>query len=160
MSSSGAFTANFIDKHVTHQLQPYIEALTDPVAKQQRVVGVVVAINGKIESADVFESTPLFLKLWPKLVKCYALDALHALNTPVPEYYCSAAEARIFLDTFTQGQADETKPAGGGGLVVVKRSTRGCTIFLAIDAPTADAPPIARNGFGGAVHAAGFTKPK
>jgi hypothetical protein len=158
-SSSGAFTANFIDKTVTHQLQPYIDSLTDPIAKQERVVGVVVAVNGKIESADIFESTPLFLKLWPKLVKCYALDALHAVNAAVSQNPCSAADATTFLDALTQGQANETKRAGGG-LVVTKRSNRESFSFLAMEAPSADAPPIGQGGFGGAVHAVGFAKPK
>ena len=159
MSSSGAFTANFIDKTVAHQLQPYIEALADPIAKQDCVVGVVIAVNGQIESADVFESTPLFLKLWPKLLKCYALDALHAVNVAVSANPRSAADATIFLDTLLQGQLDETKPAGGG-LVVAKRRSQESISFLAMHAPTANEPPITKCAFGGSVHAVGFAKPK
>jgi hypothetical protein len=40
---------------------------------------LVVAVNGKVESLDVFQSTPQFRNLWPKLLKSYALDAAHAL---------------------------------------------------------------------------------
>ncbi len=75
-SASGPFTFNYSDPKVLKKLQPYLKGLTEPVAGQDRVLGAVVAVNGKIESLDVFESTPLFRKLWPKLLKSHALDAL------------------------------------------------------------------------------------
>lgn len=67
-TDSGAFTANYAAPTVSEKLAPYLANLRERVASQKRIVGIVVAINGKIESADLFESTPLFRKLWPKLL--------------------------------------------------------------------------------------------
>jgi hypothetical protein len=39
-------------------------------------VGVVVAINGKAQLADIFASPSLFRVYWPKLLKSYVLEAL------------------------------------------------------------------------------------
>ena len=42
----------------------------------QNAVGVVVAVNGQIVWADLFASTSLLEKYWPKLVRSYATDAV------------------------------------------------------------------------------------
>ena len=50
-------------------------------------VGVIVAVSGEMHSLDVFESTPLFQKLWPKLLKSYALDAANnASDDSAPQH--------------------------------------------------------------------------
>jgi hypothetical protein len=44
--------------------------------RQRNAVGVVVAVNGRIIWADVFASTSLLEKYWPKLVRSYAAEAV------------------------------------------------------------------------------------
>jgi len=44
--------------------------------RDQNAVGVVVAVNGQIVWADIFASTSLLEKYWPKLVRSYATDAV------------------------------------------------------------------------------------
>jgi len=44
--------------------------------RNQKAVGVVVAIDGDIVWADIFASTPLLEKYWPKLVRSYATEAI------------------------------------------------------------------------------------
>lgn len=44
--------------------------------RDRNAVGVVVAVNGEIIWADVFASTQLLQKYWPKLVRSYAAEAL------------------------------------------------------------------------------------
>ena len=39
-------------------------------------VGVVVAVNGEIVWADMFASTRLLEKYWPKLIRSYATEAV------------------------------------------------------------------------------------
>jgi hypothetical protein len=43
--------------------------------RARNAVGVVAAVNGRIIWADVFASTPLLEKYWPKLVRSYAAEA-------------------------------------------------------------------------------------
>ncbi len=38
--------------------------------------GVAFAINGRIVGADLFDKSATLSKLWPKLIKGYAIDAL------------------------------------------------------------------------------------
>jgi hypothetical protein len=44
--------------------------------RDRNAVGVVVAVNGRIIWADVFASTGLLEKYWPKLVRSYASEAV------------------------------------------------------------------------------------
>ena len=44
--------------------------------RDRKAVGVVVAVNGRIIWADVFASTELLEKYWPKLVRSYASEAV------------------------------------------------------------------------------------
>jgi hypothetical protein len=44
--------------------------------RDRNAVGVVVAVNGHIIWADVFASTELLERYWPKLVRSYASEAV------------------------------------------------------------------------------------
>jgi hypothetical protein len=44
--------------------------------RERNAVGVVVAVNGEIVWADIFASTGLLEKYWPKLVRSYATEAV------------------------------------------------------------------------------------
>jgi len=44
--------------------------------RDRNAVGVVVAVNGEVIWADVFASTNLLEKYWPKLVRSYAAEAV------------------------------------------------------------------------------------
>jgi hypothetical protein len=125
---TGAFTVNYVDQNVLKQLEPYIDKLRQPVSKRPKIVGVIVAINGKIESVDVFESTPLFRKLWPKLLKSYALDAVATADYNEAKKTCTVTDAKSFLNESLQGNVEEqTKTTGG--LFVTKRTSDNTVSF-------------------------------
>jgi len=44
--------------------------------RDKHAVGVIVAVNGQIVWADIFASTQLLEKYWPKLVRSYAAEAI------------------------------------------------------------------------------------
>lgn len=64
------------------KLKAAVKAYTDKLASiiegRRNVLGVAVVINGKIDSADVYGSSALFRKFWPKLLKAAAVDAVAA----------------------------------------------------------------------------------
>ena len=156
---SGTFTANYASAEVVNQLKPYIEKLQAPVAEQKQVVGAIVAINGKVESVDVLGSTPLFRKLWPKLLKSHALDAANAADAPDAKKVCTLRDARQFLSTAMQADVQEKTPAEGG-LVVTKREAHGVVSFSAVEPACCEpeASGMGGMGFGGSVHSSAFAK--
>ena len=58
----------------------YINALSGILRNRGDVIGYAFAINGKVNSADVYASHALFTKLWPKLLKATATEALSELD--------------------------------------------------------------------------------
>jgi hypothetical protein len=153
---SGAFTANFCSDDVLKRLGPYLDSLNKPVAARERIIGVAVAINGKLEAVDVFESTPLFQKVWPRLLKGYALDAMQVAEAKDADTSCGVADATAFIEKVRQSQVDETRESAG--LVVTRRNSKEVMGFSARTEAADAAPPAMMGGFGGSVHAAGFSK--
>jgi hypothetical protein len=62
--------------------------------RDRHAVGVVVAVNGRIIWADIFASTDLLEKYWPKLVRSYASEAV---VTRAKDGEASVAQAQGFL---------------------------------------------------------------
>ena len=58
----------------------YVKALGAIADRSDDVIGYVFAINGKVNSADIYGSNVLFKKLWPKLLKANAIEAIAELQ--------------------------------------------------------------------------------
>lgn len=78
-----------VAKPIEQNYQSLIRQLRD-----RNAVGVVVAVNGRIIWADVFASTDLLEKYWPKLVRSYASEAV---VTRAKDVEVTAARAQSFL---------------------------------------------------------------
>jgi hypothetical protein len=151
---TGAFTANYANPQAAERFEPYREALLSPVQETEHVVGVIVAINGKVDSLDVFESTPLFTRLWPKLLGSYSLDAASRSQETVAEQPCSRRQARAFLVEATSAEIAESETKDG--VALVRRAGERVTSFQAGEPSTADSlGGFGGGGFGG-VHASAF----
>lgn len=58
----------------------YVKALSNIANRSDDVIGYVFAINGKVNSADIYGSNVLFRKLWPKLLRANAIEAIAELQ--------------------------------------------------------------------------------
>src|SRR5260370_25192917 len=99
------------------EVQQKVDAVGEPVQgnyesvirqlRDKNAVGVVVAVNGEIVWADIFASTHLLQKYWPKLARSYATEAV---VTRVKGGEASSKDAQKFLDDL-QGRHEtaETK---------------------------------------------------
>jgi hypothetical protein len=77
--------------------------------KNQNAVGVVVAINGEIEWADIFASTELLQKYWPKLVRSYAAETIGVTRAKGATVRQAAAQ-QFLNDWGGKRQMVETEP--------------------------------------------------
>lgn len=75
----------------------YIQALSGLLANKTDVIGYVFAINGHVNSADVYASRALFAKLWPKLLKASAVEAVAELNKDVESKPVATEVVQTFL---------------------------------------------------------------
>jgi hypothetical protein len=83
----------------------YVKAL-EAVAKDDDVVGYVFAINGKLNSADIYPSNGLFRKMWPKLLKASAIEAIGHRSAERADNP-TAEGAKAFLDEAMTGKSSE-----------------------------------------------------
>ncbi len=79
-----------VAKPIEQNYQSLIRQLRD-----RNAVGVVVAVNGRIIWADVFASTNLLEKYWPKLVRSYASEAV---VTRAKDVEVNVSLAQAFLE--------------------------------------------------------------
>jgi hypothetical protein len=99
--------------------QGLIRALRD-----RNAVGVVVAINDQIIWADLFASTGLLEKYWPKLIRSYAAEALTRLAAPGRP---GVKAAQAFLQDF--GARRETVESEPGVYRRTEHTGEGFTAF-------------------------------
>jgi hypothetical protein len=100
------------------EVQKQVDAVAAPMQRNyesvirqlrdKNAVGVVVAVNGEIVWADIFASTQLLQKYWPKLARSYATEAV---VTRAKGGEASSKDAQKFLDNL-QGRHEtaETEP--------------------------------------------------
>ena len=100
-------TSSYAKARENAVVQKQVESITEPMQKSyeslikqlrnQNAVGVVVAIRGRIVWTDLFASTALLSKYWPKLLQSYAAEAL---TTTGDHRDISVKEAQQFLDNW------------------------------------------------------------
>jgi hypothetical protein len=75
-ASASSLQLTLENKKLLEALDAYVKKLQGSLDKQTDVVGYAVVINGKVNNADVYANADLFRKLWPKLLKASAVEAV------------------------------------------------------------------------------------
>jgi hypothetical protein len=124
----------------------YVKALKPAGESGDDVIGYVFAINGKLNSADLYPSNGLFRKMWPKLLTANAVEAIGdkpaAANAALP----SSDDVLAFLKTAEAGKAVEQPLVGANKLE--SREAANALFFetrRAPSAPSANAAWVHRN---------------
>jgi hypothetical protein len=99
-----AQTSSYAKVNENEEVRKQVDAVAKPIEqnyqslirqlRDRNAVGVVVAVNGRIIWADVFASTDLLEKYWPKLVRSYASEAV---VTRAKEIDVTVSRAQAFL---------------------------------------------------------------
>lgn len=100
------------DLHQAYQdrsagLDSVLQALPAP----EGAFGAVFACGGRIAGADLFDRPSTLTKLWPKLIRAYALDALEEDKAAPP---VTAAAVKDWLRTALEARAEAFKSPGVG----------------------------------------------
>jgi hypothetical protein len=165
-SESSNFAENYSSEDISKAVEPYVKKLL-PAGEAPQIVGVAVAVDGKMLSVDVFESTPLFKKFWPKLLKSHALDAVAAKSdqeaVEKPKTI-GVADCIAFLKEMEQSKSATVELAGG--YKIDRRDSAIGASFSYYD-PKAISPAVVEpstaasgevGGFGGGVHTSVLAK--
>ncbi|HET7890548.1 MAG TPA: DUF6569 family protein [Candidatus Sulfotelmatobacter sp.] len=99
-----AQVSSYAKVNENQEVKKRVDAIAKPIEQnyqsvirqlhERNAVGVVVAVNGRIIWADIFASTDLLEKYWPKLVRSYASEAV---VTRAKEVEVTVSRAQAFL---------------------------------------------------------------
>ncbi|MFO0810683.1 MAG: DUF6569 family protein [Gemmataceae bacterium] len=142
------------DKDLAAKLTAYEKTLADVLKDKPDAIGFAYAVNGKLQSADVYGSGALFRKFWPKLVRSAAADALAQLDAKKVGEPVAVKAVEEFLAEATKTTAKEVDPAaaravgqgegrGRAGQVLVNNNVQSGAIPTQIveTNPPAQQPP-------------------
>jgi len=123
----------------------YVKALQPAGEAGDDVIGYVFAINGKLNSADLYPSNGLFRKMWPKLLAANAVEAIGDKAAAKSATLPSEADVLAFLKSAEAGKGIEQPLIGGNKLET--REATGALFFetRVPSAPSANAAWVHRN---------------
>jgi hypothetical protein len=116
-TSSSSLQLSLENRKVVATVDEYIRNLNNIIVGKNDVIGYAFAINGKLNSADVYVSNALFKKLWPKMLKATATEAVsESRGIRLAEPVKSTA-VKGFIDDSNRAAAKERTAAAGTSVV-------------------------------------------
>jgi hypothetical protein len=140
-ASPSSLQLSLENKQVQEKLTAYEKAIAGAVEGKSDVIGMALCVNGKVEGAEVYGSAALFGKLWPKLLKSAATDALAQLDDKKKFDPATAKAVETFLADAAAGPAKEVPMAAAGG----RQMANNLAADLAVVAQAPAQPPAAAN---------------
>ncbi len=142
-ASASSLQLSLENQKLQATIKETVVALTPAIDKEPDVIGYVFAINGKINSAEVYGSGALFRKMWPKLLHASAVEALSERKGATGEAAPSVEAVRAFLIDAESGQAKERRlPAD---MALTTRDTDKAVVFESRKANAPAAAPVRRS---------------
>ncbi|MFM9903489.1 MAG: ARPP-1 family domain-containing protein [Pyrinomonadaceae bacterium] len=132
--SASSLQLSLEDKKVVANVDEYVKKLSNIIDGKSDVIGYAFAINGQINSADIYVSNALFKKLWMKMLKASATEAVSAsrgvrLADPV-----KSDSVNGFLKDAEKAASTERSASAGARLV--KREDKDNIMIDAVDEKT------------------------
>lgn len=111
-------------EHRRHDIESYLSAFS-PLPRQ---VGAVFAVNGEIIGIEVFDSPATFHKMFPKLLRSYALTAMSSARQKARAVRTD--EVQEFLNTVANAPTEPFQPVGLGREVHLNDArVSGCALL-------------------------------
>jgi hypothetical protein len=107
--SSSSLELTLGNKDVKRHSEEYVKALIDIIKGRKHIVGFVFAINGQLNTAEVYGSEDLFSQLWPKLLRTAAVEAFAELKKDEHIKAPSAKAAATFLEYPEKSQVQRNR---------------------------------------------------
>lgn len=106
-SSASSLQLSLENKKLKKDQAEFAKNFDDITKGKSDVIGYAFAINGKINSADIYVSNHLFAKLWPKMLKAAIVEAISLANQPKAETEPTPVDIQAFLSDAEKGSEKE-----------------------------------------------------
>ncbi|MCI0659621.1 MAG: hypothetical protein L0220_00960 [Acidobacteria bacterium] len=115
------------NKEIQQTVSDYLKNLSSIIEGKNDVIGYAFAINGQVNSGDVYSSHRLFKKLWPKLLESSATEALGEFQKDVTFEPLDVNAVKSFMNEAETGK-DETKEVAKN-VTMIKRESKKNLFF-------------------------------
>ncbi|MBV9217019.1 MAG: hypothetical protein JO053_12670 [Acidobacteria bacterium] len=116
-TSESSLQLSLENDRVVASVDDYVRHLSNALNGQDDVIGFAFAVNGQINSADVYASNALFKKLWPKMLKASATEAVSQARGVRLADPVKADAVKGFLDDADKARPKEQALSAGAKLV-------------------------------------------
>ena len=133
-TSSSSLQLSLENRQVASNVDDYMRQLSGAINGKSDVIGYAFSINGQINSADIYVSNALFKKVWLKMLKAAATEAVasaHGVRLAEP---AKADAVKTFIDDSERAAANEKSV--GSGAELVTREDKDNVMYEARDAKT------------------------
>ena len=130
-TSSSSLQLSLENKKLEKATAEFVKKLADITKGKNDVIGYAFAINGKINSADIYLSNQLFAKLWPKMLKAAVTEAISLADKPKAKTEPTAAAIIKFLADADRGVKKERQTVAKSK--VVTRASKNEAVYEARD---------------------------
>lgn len=105
--SASSLQLTLESRKVQENIAEYTNKLSPQIVGKGDTIGYLFALNGKVNSADTYASHALFQKLWPKLIKAAATEAVAESSAGERFDEMSLDIAKSFLLDAERGRSSE-----------------------------------------------------
>jgi hypothetical protein len=129
--SASSLQLSLENREVAASVDAYIKQLSGAVDGKSDVIGYAFSINGRINSADIYVSNALFKKVWMKMLKAAATEAVAESKSVRLAEPVKAGAVGQFLDDAEKASAKEESV--GSGAKLITKEDKDNVVFEARD---------------------------
>jgi len=111
-SSPSSLELTLDNETIKTATETYIKDLSTVPDNENNVLGYAFAINGQVNSIDVYSCNSLFKKMWPKLIRAAAVEALSDLKKGQNVEPPSCADIRACMNDAENAASKEQAVSG------------------------------------------------
>jgi len=130
-ASASSLQLSLENKKLKKATEDFVKKLSDVTKGKSDVIGYAFAINGKINSADIYLSNHLFTKLWPKMLKAAVTEAISLNDKPKAATEPTTGDISKFLAEADRGAKKERQTVAGSK--VITHSSKNEAVYEARD---------------------------
>jgi hypothetical protein len=132
--STSSLELSLEDRRLLRKVEQTTRSLSKIIDNKSDVIGYAFAINGEVNSADVYASHNLFVKLWPRLLKATVIEAIADQQKGKKVSPCKVEAVKAFLLEAGKGKTSTTKVSQR--IRLIRRENKKTILFSTEDLST------------------------
>lgn len=106
-------------------VEEYVAALTDAPEGKKNVIGLGIAVNGEVMSVDIYAAETLFRKVYPKLLRAAAMEAIAKKQANKRFASLVPGDVAEFMAEMDRQSVVDTRQVGKNDSMLLRESTEG-----------------------------------